>query len=296
MMNHVFCEMTALIVAVCCVSALAGDDEKARTGRIADDQSTELRNVRQLTTNATPHKLQELMAGANDTIAIRAAWENVRRQLAQDLAATGQKTPDPTLLKGAGRFVGFLEGRLRIPVPRWWALELANARAREPETARFFWGREVGDQIGPRDVSNAFGVVPTIERTPNGEVQIAWSDRKLRLPANVIPTEVFETLTGLVYRNRCVIAKYQGDEPLWVGLEIFCVDLSSSKVVWSSKQRIAPRPEGHRQGGAGASIHEVALVCRDDVVFVFGMEITLLYLEALKLSDGKVVMRFNYTY
>jgi hypothetical protein len=294
---HLFFAMTTLLVLTAYGASRGGNNgnDGPKIGESEDDKWEELEKIRQLIVSATPDKLQELMGGANDGIAIRAAWEKVRRQLAQDIAGHRQKIPEGILFKGTNRFVGFLEGRLRIPVPRWWGRELTEARTSEFDRPRFFWNREVGEKVGPRDISNTFGTVPTIERNKDRGVKIAWDNRTLQFSAKEIPEQDFDSLTGVVYRNRCLLVQYTRDDFPKLRLEIDCVDVSSSKIAWSIQRTFDDRP-GRASGHTGASIHEVALVCRDDVVYVFGMELSMVYIEALRFSDGHALMRFNDSY
>jgi hypothetical protein len=188
---------TTLLVAAALGTTWAGDDDGPKVGQSEDDKWQELEKARQLAVNATPEELQKQAADANDGVAIRAAWEEVRRRLSQDIAAR-PKNSEWTSFKGIDRFVGFVEGRLRIPVPQWWALELADARSRELERTYFFVHREVGDPIGPRGLSSAFGIVPTIKRSTSGEVKTSWDNRKLQFSAKQMPEEHFDSFAGLV--------------------------------------------------------------------------------------------------
>jgi hypothetical protein len=299
MKSRPVCVIMILLVVAAWGASRAGDDGKngPKVEEFEDDKGPELEKARQLIVNATPDKLQELIAGADDELAIRAAWESVRRQLARDIATAAHKNTEWTSFKSTDRFVGFVEGRLRVPAPQWWVSELSLARAQELERPRFFWDREVGAQIGPRGISSAFGVVPTIQRSKNDEVNIAWSNRKLQLSSKQIPNDpILEHLTGLVYRGRCIVVRYDRESFPLLSLEIYCVDPRSSNIVWSTKRSFDARLQSAAMGHSGASIHEVALVGRDDVVFVFGMELSMIYIEALRLSDGHPLMRFNSTY
>src|SRR5262249_40661074 len=73
--------------------------------------------------SADHYRLERLEDHANPTIALRAAWERVRRTVRQ----TGQVTigPDPNELL---RFKRFMEERFRIALPDWWAEGLLAAR------------------------------------------------------------------------------------------------------------------------------------------------------------------------
>jgi hypothetical protein len=292
--------LTLLVVASSAATWVRCDDDFA-AGKSEDDQWQQLERVRHTAVSASPEQLQKLSADANDGVAIRAAWEIARRRLAEDIAADPHNK-DGILLKGADRFIGFVEGRLRVSVPQWWASQLALARATRLERPELFgswdWDKDRLTQIGPRELSTAFGVVPSIVRNKSGELHIAWDKRKLRLSAKQIPNDpTCEDLTGLVYRDRCLVLGYDRDSFSWLNWVIYGVDPISSDVLWSSRRTFdARRTDGDPMGHTGASIHHVSLVGRDDVVFVFGMECKLVYIEAFRLSDGRPLMRFNSTY
>jgi hypothetical protein len=295
-----------LLVVSSAATWVRSDDDNA-PGNSSDDHWRELEKVRQVAVSASPEQLQKLLGDANDGVAIRAAWEMVRRRLAEDIVADGHNK-DGTLLKGADRFLGFIEGRLRVPVPRWWASHLASTRATKCERPMFFSTidtmEDVWAQIGPRGLSSAFGLVPGVTRITSGDVSLVWDMsliwgmKSLRVSAKQIPNDpVFEDLTGLIYRDRCLVLGYDRSSFPTLDLALYCVNPRSSDFVWSSKRTLDIRPEG-AGGGAqtGSSIHHACLVGRDDVIFVFGMECSLAYIEAFRLSDGRPLMHFNSSY
>jgi hypothetical protein len=299
MMHHVqYIAITVLLMtmrAACC----GGDcvDDAPKRGKSGDDKWEEMEKRREIVENADSDKLQALMFGADEGSAVRAAWELVRRRLAKDIAADSHRNPQGTLFKGASGFVGFLEGRLQVPVPGWWASELGRARTVEGDEARYFYDRAVGEfTLDPRAISDRFGIVPAIKRSDAGELTATWSGGNLRLAAKAIPEEkIFDSLTGVVYRDRCLIVQYSNDDYPPLTLAIYSVDLRSSQITWTKKLVFDARPP-RAHGHSGASIHDVALVCRDDVVFLFGMELSMIYIESLRLADGRPVMRFSDMY
>ncbi len=303
MTYRLFLALTTLLAVGVWRSSWASDDpdDGPKVGQSQDDKWEDLEKVRRLAVTASPEQLQKLVADGDDGIAIRAAWEKVRRQLAEDIAADNQKNPDGTLLKGADRFVGFLEGRLRVPVPRWWASELSVARARELEHPSFFCSidttGDVWSQIGPRGIATSFGIAPTLERDKSGDVKVVWDNRKLQLTAMQISNDRApgDDLTGLVYRDRCLITRYDRSDMPRLDSEISCADLKTSKIVWSTKRTFDARREGP-SARTGSSIHHISLVGRDDVVVLFGMEFSMVYIEAFRLTDGHSLWRFNSTY
>jgi hypothetical protein len=289
----------AVLLMTLRAASCGGDcqDDAPKPGKSDDDKWEEMEKRREVVTNADSDNLQTLMFGADEGSAVRAAWEQVRRRLAKDIAADSHRDPKGTLFKGVSGFVGFLEGRLRVPVPRWWASELERARTVKADEAAYFYDQAAGEFIfGPRAMSDRFGIVPAIKRSETGELIATWSGGNLRLAAKDIPEEkFFDSVTGVVYRDRCLIVQYSNDSFPPLTLAIYCVDLRSSQITWTRKAVFDARPP-RAHSHSGASIHGVALVSRDDVVFVFGMELSMIYIESVRLTDGRAVMRFSDMY
>src|SRR5262249_50953281 len=66
-----------------------------------------------------------LRAHESDEIALRAAWEEILLRIPETTRLNAVR-PDQRLLQ---RFVGFVEGRLRANVPKWWEDTLLDAQA-----------------------------------------------------------------------------------------------------------------------------------------------------------------------
>lgn len=241
-------------------------------------------------TSATEADLQCLKSEANDGLAIRAAWEEVRRRLPKP--DEGLFIRDPTMavpVKGVPRFLGYVEGRLKVPLPQWWAAELENARAYDRDSLVLF--REYPHRPGARSIAPAFGIVPEVARDGTNEIRLSWDKRRLALPVKSAPFPSVTRFRGLVVGKQCVIARYNfvSASPF----ELFCVDIESRRQIWSTQVWCGCSRTG---GASGPLSHDIDLVCREGVLFVFGMEERTAYIEAFAMADGRNLLRFNTTY
>src|SRR5438552_6796680 len=73
----------------------------------------------QLVGRAARDELLALKVGDDVSIAIRAAWEEACRRAERKNVGKG-----PT--EAYSRFIGFVEGRLRVTVPEWWSMYIAG--------------------------------------------------------------------------------------------------------------------------------------------------------------------------
>ena len=79
---------------------------------------------------------------AHLNIALRAAWEPVRRSVGEQAknrprVQPGVHRPKKPSTAALYRFVGFLEGRLPVGLPKWWEVSLLKTRAHKPDNFFF---------------------------------------------------------------------------------------------------------------------------------------------------------------
>src|SRR5579862_3087449 len=111
----------AFLVLLFCLAgrvlAVSADEQHARQGTGAVLQASGPSEAQKAQcaffNSATEPELRELLGDANAGIALRAAWERVRRSIAAERQQLGEKV-DRLALR---RFVGFAEGRLRGALP-----------------------------------------------------------------------------------------------------------------------------------------------------------------------------------
>src|SRR5205823_5741451 len=91
----------------------------------ADAPATVQAAYRTLFNKMGPEGVHSLLAHGNDTIALRAAWEEVNLTLPQE-NSKGVLDVDRRKLNW---FVGFFEGRARLTAPQWWKETVLGLKA-----------------------------------------------------------------------------------------------------------------------------------------------------------------------
>jgi len=236
---------------------------------------------------AHAERLQSLKINTDNSVAIGAAWEEARRTLPVIDPNQEFDLRKAVPVPGAARFLGFVEGRLKIPTPHWWAAELNKAHAYHRDHFLFFLNDAV--KINGRGLPDEFGVVPSIKRDAKDGVLVEWDKHRLDFSADVIPHRRVDGFSAVVADGRCFIACYT---PLWAGSYcLYCVEPTSQKIVWSTLVCSGAKIARSFSGG-GSFDHNVALVAHQGAVFVFGMDANGAYIEGFKISDGTNLLRF----
>jgi hypothetical protein len=263
-------------------------DRKSKTGH--GSPCAKVREERRALENSTESEIQQWKTQGDDSVAICACWEEIRRKLPK--RDEGVVVVDPKMavpVHGVPGFLGFVEGRLRVPLPQWWAAELSDARAYNCDSLVLF--RAYPHKRGLRRLAPSFGIVPEVAREGKDEVVVAWDKRRLRLALKSGPFDSIDAFCGLVVGERCLVAQYHfvSANPF----ELRCYDTASGRMIWSSKVWCGCSMTG---GASGPLSHDVELVFRDGIIFVFGMEERAAYIEGFSVSEGRNVLRFSTTY
>lgn len=265
--------------------------------------------------SATVQQLNCLEHTQNTGLAIRAAWERFGREIDRNRVMDGKKTQrcDIVAPYALGRFIGFMQGRLNVPIPTWWISCFRN-----------------GETTGLVDRGPQF--VPRIERlsfhTPAADPTIASrfheTTAKIMASTNVrditIGQDGFLVATlacGMNCRipeklllghdedefdvpgvsavplvnGRCIVALFELQStstvaPLW------CINPASGEVIWTS----TVWGNYHPVGGSGPAVHTMEILVFRDIVFAFGKDSYDLYLEAFQVDDGTNQFRFSTSY
>jgi hypothetical protein len=260
---------------------------------------------RALLRNATDSQLLQLGRNAHPAVALHAEWARTIR--AMKLKPTRKTEKMPCWL--AQRFLGFVEGRLRIRTPEWWQETLLSALV---STSGEMVSYEVPDWLHAyRRTGVELGGSGLQLETESGEVTtkdgwelLAPPDTKLRregttLVATVhgrtvtVPIDVVQDAGGAdrLYfvpdGQRCYLAVHSG------GFEfsMVCIDQSSHALLWKTKVWSA-----HCQSLRGLVGERLSLIIADDQVVVLGAESCAMFIEAFDKNTGKNRFRFSTWY
>jgi hypothetical protein len=229
--------------------------------------------------------LHKLLAFDNDSIALQCAWEEVRT----DLPAKDRGNVPPLRLDAERlqRFLGFLEGRLRLSCPDWWQDLILNAHAHNKSNIYFMrkgtdWYHSTREGwLAPQNTSFEIAEKEIIVRVGSESVVIPRAavepTLKLHRPPNV---------SAVVTTKECVCA-ISDEMPSCA--DVFCFDKDRPGLRWKAKTWHV----GAYGGSGGRTWHWMSLVVQNARVFLFGGGQNAVYIEAFELSTGKNLLRFS---
>jgi hypothetical protein len=253
-----------------------------------------------------PDDLAKLRTHQNDGIALQAAWQEVALTVPKN-EQKKQVRPDRQKLVW---FLGFLEGRLYVQAPQWWAERLLDTRA---------WRRgNIFPGAGLHDTSNDAGIIQLIRsmttrrnsdrtirlRRPEyadhgsrlrniagktvlaiGEESIPLQDELLR---KLNSGELYYDISALP-SSKCIYVAVHDD--IGYPYPLACLDRVSGKIIWKSEVC-------GTWWGIGMGIHfmNIAIVQQDNRVIVFGSGDTGMHVEGFRVDDGSNLFRFSTSY
>lgn len=237
--------------------------EVAELGRAFDDLSeTEVAALKQY---------------ENKAVALRAAWEQQRRLLS---SASPLAKEEPSSLR-VDRFLGFLEGRLRVAIPPTWEKMFAKGHLRSNRRVTFPATEELGRSHGESTTTVSLA---RINGTPEREFVI--DGRTFALPTATVQKlreSGAENLTILLREDVCLALAHSDAG----ALRLIRYDLEAHEIVWESRiWGIGPGLFG------GISEHRAAIACGAGNVSVFGITGLGAYVECFALADGAALLRF----
>ena len=260
------------------------------------DSKESMRLRETLFAGAAESRLARLKANDEDRIAIYAAWEQVLRANPTDPAIEKGVQPTATSL---ARFVGFVEGRLRVETPGWWQQHLQSALLFHQHVPEFRLLQEVTDQnLGlDRRFSAGLKVMPEIEIDQNLEGHVVV---KKGADSCIVDKDVMRDAQSTHSVDSLAAAFADGTG--YVGLHasvpwpyrLYAIDQKTGTEFW----RAEVWAYGDSFSGAGnGGYHLVEIVViDDDAVAIFGGGIECMYIEIFKRKDGLPLLRFGTSY
>lgn len=225
-----------------------------------------------------PEDLRALQTHSRDSIAIQAAWQEVKLTV-PDQGLTHAVRPDRRKLEW---FLGFLEGRAHVKAPEWWSELLldvwANRRDNFYSTAGVKENRYhklgLNETRGPRDTSLVRG---------GGKVVFRIGTDSISIPEGLLGG--FYDVSGMFTPSRCYIAVHND---FGTPFQLACINRTTEKLLWKSEVF------GAWWGGTtGISTMWVDVTEQGRGVVVFGAGTIGLHVEAFRPKDGKNLFRFS---
>ncbi len=286
-MNHVlFAVGFALTLLASTVSAQPLDDAvKKVTNAEGSDVSLA---YRELFSAVGPQGLILLRAHPDKSIAIQAAWEEVRLTVPVEF---GQKVFQPEKEKLVW-FVGFLEGRSRSVVPEWWVESVLGSMANRRDN--IYGGDPKKSPYHESGLEYVYAPVGTLVKKEGKQFSVHVGNNSIAIPYELLKYRLsddgslHDSVSATFTENECFVTIHDD-----VGYEhgVACVDRHSGKVRWKSKAC------GCWWGGAsGIHVGWVTIVTQKDRVTVFGKSSVGFYAHSFFQADGKTDFRFSNFY
>ncbi len=235
--------------------------------------------------------LARLKASEADSIAVQAAWEEVKRTVPDSEDAPVFRPEKEKL----ALFVQFLESRLSTKTPTWWAEVVQDAK---------WFGRDFVQPGDPTESPYHKSGLLAVE-SPRGVTLQAESKTITLTSGNdviEVPTSfatffgyrlthwaggTFHNLSAAFTKGRCFLTLH---DDIGYAPRVACIDRVSGKVLW----------EAHACGCFWDTIARmdfrnawVSVVTHDDRVILYGKSFQGVYVHAFHRNDGKTLFRFS---
>jgi hypothetical protein len=237
--------------------------------------------------DATDEELRQLTAHPNSGLALAAGWERVRRTV----PVARQKNivcPDKCVLC---RFLGLVEGRVQVPVPRVWCTAVEAAKSYGCSSIQFPLLALQHDVEGGYRVPGVNCPV-----FPEGRVSVRREGDRLLLTLNSRTWSLLDKGYGRPPPVRALLAKDRLFVAVYISapapFHLYALDSSSGDVIWSTKVWA----EGGFVDYTGVGSHEVEMQVQGNCVVVFGVAGGAMYIETFDTSTGKNMWRFGTGY
>lgn len=235
--------------------------------------------------------LGNLLASEADSIAVQAAWEEVRRTVPDSEDARVFR-PDEEKLAW---FVQFLESRLSTKTPTWWAEVVQDAK---------WFGRDFVQPGDPTESPYHKSGLLAVESPRGVTLQAESKTITLTSGSDVleIPTSfarfygyrlthwagrTFHNLSAAFTKYRCFLTLH---DDIGYGPTVACIDRDSGEVLW----------ESHACGCFWDTIARmdfrdawVSVFIHNDRVILYGKSFQGVYAHAFRQNDGKTLFRFS---
>jgi hypothetical protein len=279
-----------LLPAIACAQ---DDDIAGRVKRaIAREEHDELDILfREAFKSATPGKISFWMTNQeSDSLALRAAWERVRPTLTESQDDPAAKTAKVAI----HRFLGFVEGRLRVEVPAFWqaALEVIEARDDgghaipypETEPELDISGSDSG--LLGKSVLVTKGVVVADD---GSKLVIARGAASCTVPKELVDKAqsrgIINGIDARFDQDHCYFTIRTGDPNPYL---LAAVNTKTGRLKWTTTVWAA--------GGdliyLGRNHHLTTLTLKDETLYIFGVSSDCAYIEAFATRDGAAKLRF----
>ena len=229
--------------------------------------------------------LTALRRSQYDSIAIQAAWEEVKSTLPRKRNPKNDRTDKGKLQW----FLGFFEGRSRFDVPKWWAQAVVHAHtngvtvsAGEP-TKKPYHNAGIEGVDAPHD---------TTIKKEGSEYRLTIGRNTITLPDEILKRtdkgQLYGNFSGCFTPKHCFVTSHS---VVGAPHNVVCINRSSGEVVW--KAEACGSLHGLFTIGSYGFESWVSVTVQEDRVVVFGASPMGLYAHAFRVDNGTTVFRFS---
>jgi hypothetical protein len=227
-------------------------------------------------------EIHGLICNDHTGIALRAAWEEIRRTLPETEEQHAVHL-DPYRIN---YFLGLVEGRLRVDMPDWWRESLLSAKAYRRSNVFFPCKGKAYHNTG-----DGFSCpTGTSIQVRNGTYILEVYKQSITLSSELVEEAKDD--------GSCVSAIINSQEA-YVAIHssrclpycLFCIERKSARVLWKARAWAAG-PKIY----IGKGCHSVSISAQDDRVLLLGAGDDCIYAEAFASKDGANIFRFSTGY
>ena len=233
---------------------------------------------------ASSAQLYGLMSHRHNGVALRAAWERVRRTVPEVSQQRATKPPSEALQ----RFIGFAEGRLGFGLPEWWVESVLDTSAYD----RWTFGFPLPCGTSPYHKTQLGVSAPqgTNLDEADGALLVQIGTESFRLPLQFQEPDEnwsrFGAVSVLLGQARCFVASHSGVPSPY---HLSCFDRHSGGLLWGTDVWAG----GGLETCTGHGSHWVSLQEENGLLVVVGTGTTAAYVEAFDAATGRSVWRFS---
>ena len=257
---------------ICCLlvnSAIAKEPEVTSFPVSGDDESKATEIAARLRRLQSRELFKQYVNGKDDSLALCARWSEILQEKDKERRIKSSQ---------CSRFIGYVEGRLRISAPAGWQqwLHINFDKVRDEEKGRFDALMRIEREYASR-ISEESDEVTLFDPK-----DLAGTGVKVKLPT--ISRMTFgRNRSGIIDGPKVFVADHATDLKHF---PLFCFALDKENPQWKADVWGAQLPMG-RPG------YLIEVTTDEERVFVFGGGSGFIFLEGFALDSGKPLVRFN---
>lgn len=240
---------------------------------------------------AGKQSLAELKQHENPTVAIHAAWiEALKSRSGKD----EKQLIVPTDRIATSRFFGFLEGRTRIDLPKWWTTRMSPSELEKKMIKRILRRKTKKAhpmifEYGRTGFKNIHAPTNAAMEMDDGSTAICIGEDEIVVPKSieeVLGDGDYWRISGCFSETTFFLAVHNA---FGTPHDLYAISRQSGEIVWKSVVY------GCMWSGGTTGHHEchVELTIRNDRLVVFGAARTGFYAGAFSASEGEELFQFS---